>query len=122
MSFESQAENETLHFMRRFVTILFRDSSLLTLELKSEFGRKTRVSVQIVLELLLAAYILLMNTVISVVDRRRLVAFASLVSLARSGHRQKKSAKIHSTRSYSTLLLYYSNVQTVMISRQPKSL
>lgn len=44
ISFDSQPDNETMHFMRRFVSILFRDSSLLTLELKSEFGRKTRVS------------------------------------------------------------------------------
>lgn len=44
ISLESQTENETLQFMRRFVTLLFNDSSMLTLELKSEFGRKTRVS------------------------------------------------------------------------------
>lgn len=43
ISSETQTENETLQFMRRFVTILFNDSSMLTLELKSEFGRKTRV-------------------------------------------------------------------------------
>lgn len=43
-SLESQSEDDTLQFMRRFVDILFQDSSQLTLELKSEFGMKTRVS------------------------------------------------------------------------------
>lgn len=44
ISLDSPSEDEALEFMRRFVTILFEDSSLLTLELKSEFGEKSRVS------------------------------------------------------------------------------
>lgn len=44
-SLESQSEDDTMQFMRRFVDILFQNSTQLTLELKSEFGRRTRVSV-----------------------------------------------------------------------------
>lgn len=43
-SLESQCEDDTLEFMRRFVDILFDNSAELTLELKSEFGHKARVS------------------------------------------------------------------------------
>lgn len=43
ISLDSPSEDEALEFMRAFVTILFEDSSLLTLELKSEFGEKSRV-------------------------------------------------------------------------------
>lgn len=43
-SLESQCEDDTLEFMRRFVDILFNNSAELTLELKSEFGHKARVS------------------------------------------------------------------------------
>lgn len=43
-SIESQSEDDSLQFMRRFVDILFQNSAHLTLELKSEFGIKTRVS------------------------------------------------------------------------------
>lgn len=44
ISLDSPSEDEALEFMRRFVAILFEDSSMLTLELKSEFGEKSRVS------------------------------------------------------------------------------
>lgn len=43
-SLESQNEDDALQFMRRFVDILFHHSAQLTLELKSEFGIRTRVS------------------------------------------------------------------------------
>lgn len=43
ISLDSQTEDETLEFMRRFVKILFQDSLSLTLEMKSEFGKKSRV-------------------------------------------------------------------------------
>lgn len=43
ISFDSKSEDEALEFMRRFVTILFEDSTSLSLELKSEFGEKSRV-------------------------------------------------------------------------------
>lgn len=42
-SLESQCEDDTLEFMRRYVDILFDNSAQLTLELKSEFGLKSRV-------------------------------------------------------------------------------
>lgn len=42
-SLESQCEDDTLEFMRRYVDILFDNSGQLTLELKSEFGLKSRV-------------------------------------------------------------------------------
>lgn len=42
-SLESHCEDDTLDFMRRFVETLFDNSSQLTLELKSEFGLKSRV-------------------------------------------------------------------------------
>lgn len=42
-SLESQCEDDTLEFVRRYVDILFDNSSQLTLELKSEFGLKSRV-------------------------------------------------------------------------------
>lgn len=42
-SLESQCEDDTLEFMKRYVDILFENSALLTLELKSEFGLKSRV-------------------------------------------------------------------------------
>lgn len=44
-SIESQSEDDTLQFMRRFVDYLFQNSSQLTLELKSEFGIKSRVRI-----------------------------------------------------------------------------
>lgn len=44
ISLDSPSEDEALEFMRRFVAILFEDSSLLSQELKSEFGEKSRVS------------------------------------------------------------------------------
>lgn len=47
-SLESQNEDDILQFMRRFVDILFQNSAQLTLELKSEFGIRTRVSVALV--------------------------------------------------------------------------
>lgn len=43
-SLESQCEDDTLEFMRRYVDILFDNSAQLTLELKSEFGLKSRVN------------------------------------------------------------------------------
>lgn len=43
ISLDSPSEDEALEFMRRFVSILFEDSFKLTLELKSEFGEKSRV-------------------------------------------------------------------------------
>lgn len=43
ISLDSQTDDDMLAFMRRFVNILFLDSSKLTLELKSEFGLKSRV-------------------------------------------------------------------------------
>lgn len=43
ISLDSPSEDEALEFMRRFVAFLFEDSSMLTLELKSEFGVKSRV-------------------------------------------------------------------------------
>lgn len=42
-SLESQCEDDTLEFMKRFVDILFENCAQLTLELKSEFGLKSRV-------------------------------------------------------------------------------
>lgn len=42
-SLESQCEDDTFEFMRRYVDILFENSAQLTLELKSEFGLKSRV-------------------------------------------------------------------------------
>lgn len=42
-SLESQCEDETLDFMRRYVEVLFDNSAQLTLEVKSEFGFKARV-------------------------------------------------------------------------------
>lgn len=47
-SLESQCEDDTLEFIRRYVDILFDNSAQLTLELKSEFGLKTRVRISIV--------------------------------------------------------------------------
>lgn len=44
-SLESQSEDDILQFMRQFVDILFQNNAQLTLELKSEFGIRTRVSV-----------------------------------------------------------------------------
>lgn len=44
ISLDSQTEEVTLEFMRRFVNILFKDSTSITLELKSEFGLYARVS------------------------------------------------------------------------------
>lgn len=46
-SLESQCEDDTLEFMRRYVDILFENSAQLTLELKSEFGLKTSVNLYI---------------------------------------------------------------------------
>lgn len=45
ISLDSQTEDDTLAFMRRYVNILFEDSSQLTLELKSDFGLKSRVNI-----------------------------------------------------------------------------
>lgn len=42
-SLESQCEDDTSEFMRRYVEILFDNSAQLTLEVKSEFGSKARV-------------------------------------------------------------------------------
>ena len=42
ISLDSQSEEAILDFMRRFVNILFHDSSSITLELKSEFGQYAR--------------------------------------------------------------------------------
>lgn len=42
-SLESQCEDDTLEFMKRYVDILFENCAQLTLELKSEFGLKSRV-------------------------------------------------------------------------------
>lgn len=41
---ESQCEDDTLEFIKRYVEILFENCAQLTLELKSEFGLKSRVS------------------------------------------------------------------------------
>lgn len=42
-SLESHGEDDTSEFMRRFVELLFTDSSEITQELKSEFGDKSQV-------------------------------------------------------------------------------
>ncbi|XP_031617053.1 uncharacterized protein KIAA0513 [Contarinia nasturtii] len=44
-SLESQCEDDTLEFIRRYVDILFDNSAQLTLELKSEFGLKSRTEI-----------------------------------------------------------------------------
>lgn len=43
ISLDSASDDDSLEFMKRYVTILFENSSTLTLELKSEFGEKSRV-------------------------------------------------------------------------------
>lgn len=43
ISLDSQSEEAILDFMKRFVKILFRESSSITLELKSDFGQYARV-------------------------------------------------------------------------------
>lgn len=45
-SLESHGEDDASEFMRRFVEVLFNDSSQLTQELKSEFGNKSQVRPQ----------------------------------------------------------------------------
>lgn len=42
-SLESHGEDDTSEFMRRFVELLFTDSSEITQELKSDFGNKSQV-------------------------------------------------------------------------------
>ncbi|XP_055597120.1 uncharacterized protein KIAA0513 [Uranotaenia lowii] len=42
ISLDSQSEEAILDFMKRFIEILFRDSSSITLELKSDFGQYAR--------------------------------------------------------------------------------
>lgn len=44
ISLDSQSEEAVLDFMKRFVRILFHDSSSITLQLKSDFGQFARVS------------------------------------------------------------------------------
>lgn len=44
-SLESQCEDDTLEFIRRYIDILFDNSAQLTLELKSEFGLKVRTEI-----------------------------------------------------------------------------
>ncbi|XP_055299700.1 uncharacterized protein KIAA0513 isoform X2 [Sitodiplosis mosellana] len=44
-SLESHCEDDTLDFMRRYVDILFDNSAQLTLELKSDFGLKSRTEI-----------------------------------------------------------------------------
>lgn len=44
-SLESQCEEDTLEFMKRYVNILFENCAQLTLELKSEFGLKSQVKI-----------------------------------------------------------------------------
>lgn len=43
ISLDSKCEDEAVEFMRRFVNTLFQDSTSISLELKSEFGEKSRV-------------------------------------------------------------------------------
>lgn len=42
-SLENHEDDETTEFMQHFVDILFKDSSQLTQELKSDFGSKSQV-------------------------------------------------------------------------------
>lgn len=41
---EIQCKDNTVEFMRRFVDLLFKNSSQLSLELKAEFGAKAKVT------------------------------------------------------------------------------
>lgn len=43
ISLDSQSEEAILEFMRRFVNVIFKDCSSITLELKAEFGVHSRV-------------------------------------------------------------------------------
>lgn len=43
ISLDSQTEEAIVEFMRKFVSVLFEDSSTISLDIKSEFGLKTRV-------------------------------------------------------------------------------
>lgn len=47
ISLDSVSDDDSLEFMKRYVGILFENSSGLTLELKSEFGEKSRVSLSV---------------------------------------------------------------------------
>lgn len=125
ISLDSPSEDEALEFMRRFVAILFEDSSMLTLELKSEFGEKSRVS--------------LTNLQICSVPKKkkktfkltvfhfphgrlRLAACGLHVWSVHSAQMQSVSQKIHSTLWCSTLLSFCSNVEKATIFRQRKFL
>lgn len=43
ISLDSQTEEAIVEFMRKFISVLFEDSSTISLDIKSEFGLKTRV-------------------------------------------------------------------------------
>lgn len=44
ISLDSQTEEAIVEFMRKFIAMLFEDSSSISLDIKSEFGLKTRVT------------------------------------------------------------------------------
>lgn len=44
ISLDSASDDDALEFMKKYVGILFENSTALTLELKSEFGEKSRAS------------------------------------------------------------------------------
>lgn len=97
ISLDSPSEDKALEFMRRYVAVLFDDSSMLTLELKSEFGVKSRVSL---IRLILAT----IDDVCSVpfpfftFDRRNPADYGLHVWSVHSDHMRNVLAKIRSTR------------------------
>lgn len=118
ISLDSPSEDKALEFMRRFVAILFEDSSILTLELKSEFGVKSRVRL----------IFPMINDVCSVLfhfltfDRLNLVDYGLHVWSVHSDHMRNVLAKIPSSRWCSILQSSCLNVARVMIFRQQKFL
>lgn len=117
ISLDSPSEDEALEFMRAFVTILFEDSSLLTLELKSEFGEKSRVSAIALIEDFQLFFLLIFRY-----DRRMPADCGLRVWSVHNDRMQNESAKTRSTRWFSILQSFCSSVAIVTIFRRPKFL
>lgn len=45
ISLDCQSDETIVEFMKNFVQILYEDSTTITLDIKSEFGHKARVSI-----------------------------------------------------------------------------
>lgn len=106
-SLESHGDDDASEFMRRFVDILFTDSSQLTQELKSEFGNKSQVRASCQLKFYSFSYRKLSKTPVSISQTESgRFWFARFVSAQRSHSKRVIETSFYSLIQHFAIILF----------------